>query len=149
MLQLRDSKYAALGIAEELDQDESYLKSDSYDPDVLDTPIGWIRVENGSFVRDLALKIFQKEGLNGQFVRSCYPPKAIQESSDKDFHLNQFDFSFTHQDSSNGEVSCLLDINRLLLKNPEKFPEDIIAWDIPEFDDVIPNDERIIVIKKL
>lgn len=151
MLQLRNSSYTGLTVIEELDQDESYLNSDHFDPNVLDTPIGWIRLENGSFVKNLAKKILYDARAFENLFLTDDPDVRLSLSLRRNDELADKIFPALLKSSleNQGEENCVNEIASFLLENPYKLPEDIVAWEIPEFDDEIPAVERILLIRKL
>lgn len=156
MLQLRNPVYAGLAMIEELDQDESNLTNGEIDPNIMDTPVGLIYTENGDYILDLAKKIVKAEGelFENLFdIKSAFPMilKGLTVSREKGSLYNLFSPSSIFQFivKNQGEENCIRDIVWLLLKNPYKLPEEIVAWEIPEFDDEIPPVERILLIRKL
>lgn len=119
--------------------------------------------EDGSYISNLATKII--EGGYEEFEKTFKSNMPTDESTglSQSWPLNEIDSDkqsfFQHLSSprdtfnfilkNQGKESATRDIHWLLLKFPKCLPDEIVGWMIPDFEEEIPEDGRIFLVKKV
>lgn len=119
--------------------------------------------EDGSYIRTLAKqivddgseyfeKIFMKDlpfqksfDFSQTTLLKNLDPEINREIEEMKSIETNFDFILKNQ----GVESAIKDICFLLLKFPNHLPDEIVGWEIPDFEEEIPEDRKIFLVKKI